>query len=231
LAEGRFDWQAANQLHALVVTAPDQLRDQLRALPIDKLVALALTWRPGSAPSSLIATSKLAIRSLARRYRTLSEEIRDLDRSLTALINEVAPQLLAVKGLGPHTSAVLLIAVGDNPQRLRSESAFAHLCGAAPIPASSGKTIRYRLNRGGDRQANCALSILAVTRMAWDPTTKAYVARRTTEGKDQERNHPLPQAAHRPRDLQAPHRTPTTPRRRRLTPMRASGRSSASTAP
>jgi transposase len=175
--------QAANQLHALVVTAPDHLRDQLRALPIDKLVALALTWRPGSTPSSLSATSKLAIRSLARRYRTLSEGIRDLDRSLTALINDVAPQLLAVKGLGAHTSAVLLIAVGDNPERLRSESAFAHLCGAAPIPASSGKTIRYRLNRGGDRQANYALYILAVTRMAWDPTTKAYVARRTTEGK------------------------------------------------
>ena len=124
---------------------------------------------PGLDTSSLSATSKLAIRSLARRHRTLSEEIRDLDRSLTALINYVAPQLLAVKGLGPHTSAALLIAVGDNPERLRNESAFAHLCGVAPIPASSGKTIRYRLNRGGDRQANYALYILAVTRMAWDP--------------------------------------------------------------
>ncbi|MFC5061135.1 transposase [Actinomycetospora atypica] len=99
------------------------------------------------------------------------------------MINQVAPQLLAVKGLGPHTTAALLIAAGDNPQRLRNESAFAHLCGAAPVPASSGKTVRYRLSRGGDRQANYALYILVVSRMAWDPVTRAYVARRTTEGK------------------------------------------------
>lgn len=174
--------QAANQLHALVVTAPDDLRDQLRALPIDKLVATALTWRPGEA-STTTSVSKLAMRSLARRYQQLVAETRELDRHLTRLINQAAPRLLAVKGLGPHTSAALLIAVGDNPDRLRSESAFAHLCGAAPVPASSGKTVRYRLNRGGDRQANYALYILAVTRMAWDPTTRAYVARRITEGK------------------------------------------------
>jgi transposase len=174
--------QAANQLHALVVTAPDDLRDQLRGLSIDKLVALALTWRPGSA-STATSVAKLALRSLARRYQQLDAEAAELDRHLVRLINEVAPQLLAVKGLGPHTTAALLIAAGDNPQRLRNESAFAHLCGAAPVPASSGKTVRYRLSRGGDRQANYALYILVVSRMAWDPATRAYVARRTTEGK------------------------------------------------
>ncbi|MDX6622055.1 MAG: transposase [Gaiellales bacterium] len=174
--------QAANQLHALVVTAPDDLRDQLRGLPVDKLVALAVTWRPGAA-STATSVSKLALRSLARRYQQLTDESVELDRHLTRLIDEAAPQLLAVKGLGSHTSAALLIAAGDNPDRLRSESAFAHLCGVAPVAASSGKTVRYRLNRGGDRQANYALYILAVTRMAWDQETRAYVARRTTEGK------------------------------------------------
>jgi transposase len=174
--------QAANQLHALVVTAPDALRDQLRGLSVAKLVATAMTWRPAAA-STTTSVSKLALRSLARRYQHLDAEIAELDRHLIRLINQTAPQLLALKGLGPHTSATLLIAAGDNPERLRSESAFAHLCGAAPVPASSGKTVRYRLNRGGDRQANYALYILAVTRMAWDPATRAYVTRRTTEGK------------------------------------------------
>ncbi len=175
--------QAANQLHALLITAPEELRDQLRALSISKLTTLALTWRPGPTPSSLTTVSKLALRSLARRYQQLTEEIDELDRQLTRLVGTAAPQLIAVKGLGPHTCAALLVAAGDNPQRLRSESAFAHLCGVAPVPASSGRTIRHRLNRGGDRQANYALYILAITRMAWDPATRAYVSRRTAEGK------------------------------------------------
>jgi transposase len=175
--------QAANQLHALVVTAPDQLRDQLRGLAVDKLVAVAMTWRPRNSAATLVTVAKVALQSLARRYQQLTAEITDLDRYLTRLINEAAPELIAIKGLGPHTSAALLIAAGDNPERLRSESAFAHLCGVAPVPASSGKTVRYRLNRGGDRQANYALYILAITRMAWDPDTRAYVARRTSEGK------------------------------------------------
>jgi transposase len=177
--------QAANQLHALMVTAPDELRDQLRGLPIEQLVKLALTWRPGTTPTSTTTSTitKLALRSLACRYRQLTKELTGLDSHLTRLIKLAAPQLLEVKGLGPHTSAALLIAAGDNPDRLRSESAFAHLCGVAPVPASSGKTIRHRLNRAGNRQANYALYILAVTRMAWHPATRAYVTRRTTEGK------------------------------------------------
>ena len=94
-----------------------------------------------------------------------------------------APALVAVKGVGTETAAVLLVAAGDNPERLRSEAAFAHLCGVAPIPASSGKTTRHRLNRGGNREANWALYLIAVGRMAWHGPTRAYVQRRTKEGK------------------------------------------------
>ena len=94
-----------------------------------------------------------------------------------------APALVAVKGVGTQTAAVLLVAAGDNPERLRSEGAFAHLCGVAPIPASSGKTTRHRLSRGGNRQANSALYLIAVGRMAWHPPTRAYVKRRTKQGK------------------------------------------------
>jgi transposase len=98
-------------------------------------------------------------------------------------VAHAAPALLAVKGVGTGTAAVLLAAAGDNPDRLRSEAAFAHLCGVAPIPASSGKTTRHRLNRGGNRDANRALHLLAVRRLAWDPRTRAYAARRTAQGK------------------------------------------------
>jgi transposase len=134
-------------------------------------------------PDTLAHVAKLAMRSVARRHAYLTDEIRDLDEHLARLVAQAAPRLLAVKGLGPVTAGALLVAVGDNPQRMRSESAFAHLCGVAPLPASSGKTSRHRLNRGGDRQANYALYILAVTRMAWDPRTRDYVDRRLAEGK------------------------------------------------
>jgi len=127
--------------------------------------------------------AKHAIRSLDRRHQQLTEEIRDLDQHLTRLVSQAAPQLLDVKGLGPLTCAALLVAVGDHPERMRSESAFAHLCGVAPVPASSGKTDRHRLNRGGDRQANYALYILAVTRMAWGPRTRTSVDKRKADGK------------------------------------------------
>ncbi len=148
-----------------------------------ELLRLAARWRSGAEPGTHLAVCKHALRSLARRHQQLTEEITDLDHHLTRLVTDMAPNLIAVKGLGPLTSAALLPAVGDNPDRLRSESAFAHLCGVAPVPASSGKTSRYRLNRGGNRQANYALYILAVTRMAWDPRTRAYAARRRSEGK------------------------------------------------
>ncbi|MEU4828446.1 IS110 family transposase [Actinomadura sp. NPDC023710] len=175
--------QAVNQLKSLIVTASDSLREQLRGLHRTELIQTITRWRPGTAPDSLTSVTKLAMRSIACRYRQLDEEISELDRHLQRLVDQAAPTLTAVKGLGTGTVASLLVAVGDNTERLRSESAFAHLCGVAPIPASSGKTNRHRLNRGGDRQANHALYMIAVSRMAWEPRTRAYVARRTAEGK------------------------------------------------
>lgn len=177
--------QAANQLHALVVTAPERLREQLRPLSLRQCVKTAAAFRPGATLATPTATTKLALRCVARRSQQLSAEIEVLDTQLTRLISHVAPALLAIKGVGTDTAAVLLAAAGDNPERLRSEAAFAHLCGVAPIPASSGKTARHRLNRGGNRDANRALHILAVRRLAWDPRTRAYAARHTAPGQDQ----------------------------------------------
>jgi transposase len=177
--------QAANQLHALVVTAPDDLRTRLRASPLAGLVRLAAAFRPARAGAALAtptAAAKLALKSLAIRYRQLSTEIEALDAQLEQLVATAAPDLLAVKGIGTETAGALLVAAGDNPDRLRSEAAFASLCGVAPVPASSGKTNRHRLSRGGDRDANRALYLLALGRMSWDPRTRDYVARRTADG-------------------------------------------------
>ena len=113
----------------------------------------------------------------------LDEEKARIDALLTGLVTQTAPQLLAVFGVGIDTAAALLVTAGDNPGRLRSEAAWAHLCGTAPIPASSGKVTRYRLSRGGDRQANCALWGIVITRLRNDPRTRACMARRLGEGR------------------------------------------------
>jgi transposase len=176
--------QAANQLRALLITAPEELREELRSLSIAKLMAATARFRPGENPESLVAVNKLALKSLARRYLRLSEEISALEKQITRLVSKAAPHLLALKkGLNTDTAAVLLVAAGDNPERLKSEAAFANLCGVAPIPASSGKVIRHRLNRGGNRDANRALYMIAVGRMSWDERTRTYVAKRAAEGK------------------------------------------------
>jgi transposase len=175
--------QAANQLKALLVTAPDGLRAQLRCLPPAELVTTAARLRAATTPATPTDAAKLALRSIARRWLQLTQEITELEVHLDRLVAMAAPALVAVKGVGTETAAVLLVAAGDNPERLRSEAAFAHLCGVAPIPASSGKTTRHRLNRGGNREANWALYLIAVGRMAWHGPTRAYVQRRTKEGK------------------------------------------------
>jgi transposase len=174
--------QAANQLRALLVTAPEELRTQLHGLSTAKLVAAAARFRHGN-PKDLPGATKLAMRSLARRHRRLSEEIAELDEQIARLVSEAVPALTSLRGVGTDTAASLLVAVGDNPKRLKSEASFARLCGVAPVPASSGKTVRYRLNRGGNRDANRALHVLALGRMSWDERTREYVARRTAEGK------------------------------------------------
>ena len=175
--------QAANQLRNLLVTAPDGLRQPLRGLSAKALVATAVRFRPGDRPDNPQEATRFALRSVARRYRALSEEIAELDLQLARLVAEVAPDLVALPGVGTDHAATLLVAVGDNPKRLKSEASFASLCGVSPIEASSGKVVRHRLNRGGNRDANRALHTICMFRMGWDQRTQAYVARRTAEGK------------------------------------------------
>ncbi len=175
--------QAANQLKAMLITAPDGLRAQLRKLSTAKLVRRAASFRPGDAPDDVATATKFALRSIARRYQALSEEIRELEGQMKRLVTETAPALVAVHGVGIDTAATLLVAAGEDPKRLRSEAAFAHMCGVAPIPASSGKVVRHRLNRRGNRDANRALHVVAAERMSRDERTRSYVAKRTSEGK------------------------------------------------
>jgi transposase len=175
--------QAANQLQALRVTAPEKLRDRLRGLPTKELVAVAARLRPGGDPIDVEAATKLALRSVARRYEALSAEIAGLEVQLERLVSEVAPELISLPAIGTDHAATLLLVAGDNPERLGSEASFASLCGVSPIEASSGKVVRHRLNRGGDRDANRALHMICMVRMGMDGRTREYVARRTQEGK------------------------------------------------
>ena len=148
--------QALNQLHALVLTAPEPIRDQLRALPNRQLVSTCAGYRPGDG-DDLAAVTKLALRELATRVRDLDAQITRLQARRRRLVTATAPALLAIYGVGPDTATALLLAAGDNPDRLSSDRTFAALLGASPIKASSGKTDRHRLNRGGDRHGNSAL--------------------------------------------------------------------------
>ena len=144
---------------------------------------MAARFRLGDDPRDVRTATKFALRSVARRYENLSAEIAELDAQLDRLVGQVAPELVSLAGIGTDNAATLLIVAGDNPQRLRSEASFASLCGVAPIEASSGKVVRHRLNRGGNRDANRALYMICLARMRRERRTKEYVARRTTEGK------------------------------------------------
>jgi transposase len=175
--------QAANQLKALLVTAPEVLRHRLRELPTKELVTTCARLRPGDDPDNIDRATKFALRSVARRHEALSEEITQLDAQLDRLVAEVVPGLISLPALGTHHAATLLVVAGDNPERLRSEASFASLCGVSPIEASSGKVVRHRLNRGGNRDANRALHMICVVRMGSDKRTREYVARRSAEGK------------------------------------------------
>jgi transposase len=175
--------QAANQLQALRVTAPEGLRQRLRGLPTKELASVAARFRLGDGPRDVPAATKFALRSVARRYEVLSKEIAELEAHLDGLVAQAAPELVSLPGIGTDNAATLLIVAGDNPQRLKSEASFASLCGVAPIEASSGKVVRHRLNRGGNREANRALYMTCLARMRRDQRTQEYVARRTAEGK------------------------------------------------
>ena len=175
--------QAANLLQAMLVTAPEQLRHRLRRLATKELVAVAARFRPGGDPKDVEAATRFALRSVARRHEALSEEIAELDTQLKRLVAEVIPELLALPGAGTNHAATLLVVAGDNPDRLKSEASFASLCGVSPVEASSGKVVRHRLNRGGNRDANRALHMVCVVRMGSERRTRSYVTKRTAEGK------------------------------------------------
>jgi transposase len=175
--------QAANQLQALLVTAPEELRHRLRELPTKELVASCARLRPGNNPDNIQRATKFALRSVARRHEALSEEITELDAQLDRLVAEVAPGLISLPAIGTHHAATLLVVAGDNPERLDNEASFASLCGVSPVEGSSGKVVRHRLNRGGNRDANRALHMICVVRMGADRRTREYLARRTAEGK------------------------------------------------
>jgi transposase len=167
----------------LVITAPDQLRCRLRGLSVIALVNEAARLRPSRSGDAVMAAHKAALCSLARRIQGLEDELSELDRRIEALVTSAAPELLARFGVGPDTAAALLVSAGDNPEHLHSEAAGAHLCGVAPIPASSGKSNRHRLDRGGDRQANSALWRIVMVRIAHDPETTAYFEHKVKEGR------------------------------------------------
>jgi transposase len=173
---------AVNQMRALVVTAPDDIRETFRGVTIHQLVTRSARLRPTD-PTTVEGATKFALRELARRVQTLDTEIERVNAVLGPLVTATAPGLVARHGIGTDTAATLLVTAGDNPDRLRSEASFAHLCGSAPIDASSGLIKRKRLNPRGDRRANEALWRIVLVRMSTDPRTRAYVARRTLEGK------------------------------------------------
>lgn len=174
--------QAANQIKDLIVTAPDPIRDQLRDLTTTQRVRTCAKWRPAP-PTDPTTATRRALRDLAQRWLTLTNEIRELDTELDRLLTELVPTLLAEPGVGTDTAAKLVIAAGENPDRLRTEASFAALCGTSPINASSGKHRAHRLNRGGNRQANTALHTVTLYRWRTCPETHTYITRRRTEGK------------------------------------------------
>jgi transposase len=174
--------QATNQIKALIISGPPELREQLRSLPTATIITRCARLRPSHPLSDPAQATKTALRRLARRHQQLSEEIADADHDIAQLVAQAAPDLLALRGVGPEVAGQLLTSAGDNPDRITSEAAFAHLCGAAPVPASSGRTHRHRLNRGGDRHANNALYIVVLNRLRYDPRSRAYAERRTQEG-------------------------------------------------
>jgi transposase len=175
--------KALTQMRQLTVTAPDQLQSRIKGLPTPQFIAAAKGLRSTRSTDPVTAAAKVALSSLAHRISELDAEIAELDSRITPLLEAHAPDLLNIYGVGIDTAATLLVTAGDNPERLRSEPAWAHLCGVSPLQASSGKVTRHRLNRGGDRQANRALWTIVITRLASDPDTQAYMERRVKEGR------------------------------------------------
>ena len=175
--------QSLNQLRHLVFTAPEEIRVRYKDRYKTGLVTEAANMRPKRGSDPVIYTTNLMIRNLARRVKRLNTEMREIDRLLTDLITLTAPGLFELYGVGTDNAASLLVTAGDNSDRISSEGSWAHLCGTTPLPANSGKvTTRFRLNRGGDRQANAALYRIVLTRMSSHQETRRYVTRRRDKG-------------------------------------------------
>jgi transposase len=174
---------AANQIHSLVDTAPDAIRSQLRNLTTRRRVTTASRYRPGDLLTP-VGAAKRALAAVARRWSGLDTEIRELDRAIKTLLDTIAAPLLERPGLGYDTVGTLLCTAGDNPDRLDSDRSFAALCGTSPVPVSSGRSNRHRINRSGDRQANSALWRIVIVRIRSGHTpTIAYLERRVSEGR------------------------------------------------
>lgn len=175
--------QAGLQIRDLIVTAPEQLRARLGSLTTAERVERCGCFRPDDTVGDPLVATRMALRTLARRYQRLTSEMDQLSAQLDALTIKANPALRAANGVGPDAAGILLVVAGQNPERLTSEAAFAALCGVSPIAASSGKTQRHRLNRSGNRQGNHALWRIAQVRLQHDGRTKAYAAKRRAEGK------------------------------------------------
>ncbi|GAA2749687.1 IS110 family transposase [Amnibacterium kyonggiense] len=176
---------AARRIRSLLITAPEQLQRQLTGLTMLALARRAAGFRPdlaAAATGDVTAAVKTALASLARTWLNARDEIRAITAVTTPLVERLAPNLLALTGVGTEVAGQLLVTAGQNPHRLHSDAAFAALCGVSPIPASSGKTNRHRLNRGGDRQGNNAIWRIAITRIAHDEQTKTFIAKRVAAG-------------------------------------------------
>ncbi|MCH7475933.1 MAG: IS110 family transposase [Gemmatimonadetes bacterium] len=176
--------QTLNQLRHLVLCGPEPIRIRFKDRYKTGLVSEAAKMRPHNGSDPVTFTTNVVIRNLARRIQHLNTEMASIDDMLSGLVAATAPSLLALHGVGLDSAATLLVTAGDNPDRLHSEGSWAHLCGVAPLPASTGKTPRHRLNRGGDRQANAALYRIVLTRMSNHPETRRYVTRRRNEGRN-----------------------------------------------
>lgn len=181
--------QAVNQLRALLVSAPSVIRDALLKVKPEHCVAACAALADDADVNPVIDSLKTTLRLLARRWNALHDELRELDKQPIRLTKLAAPRLLACFGVGPQTAATLLVTAGDNPTRLRNEAALAALCGVSPLEASSGKTSKHRLNRGGQRQANNALWTIAMVRMRSEARTREYVVKRTGDGLSKKEIH------------------------------------------
>jgi len=171
-----------NQIHAQLITAPTEVREKYRQSNRNRLLDALAACRPRTR-CGVEATVLLALKMLAQRYRFLTEQTAMIDEQLRTLAAAINLNLMSAPGVGPVTAAQLLVTAGGNPERLAREPSFAALCGTAPVPASSGKTTRHRLSRGGDRHANCALHTIAVVRMSHDPRTREFAATQRAKGR------------------------------------------------